>query len=447
MAKHPVNRALVVYSNGDRVGALLEHNNIWEFNYDPDWVARPDAFALAPSLSLDALDIRDGASERPVQWFFDNLLPEERLREVVAKEAGIRAPEDAFALLSYLGKESAGSLTLLPYGEAVEQGRQLEALPDSELSARIRNLPKSSLVGQQRKRMSLAGAQHKMLAVIKPGQMPDLYEPVGSAASTHILKPNHPDVSDYPASVMNEYVTMCLARAAKLEVPPVEIRYVPEPVYCIQRFDRVYSDKDMERAPQIESAEVRRRHVLDGCQLLNIPSVMKYSSASLDTLNRLIAHCRNKAHTRLALFRWLVFNLLVGNNDNHLKNLSFFVSHQGLELAPHYDLLCTLAYDTKALSDTTDLKDWLERPLVFPLANAHQFFQVSRSRAVEGGVVLGLTAAMAERILDETRVHVLKAIPDLLGEDVPHLSGNAQHLRVALAMRHIVMAEMLDKLK
>lgn len=447
MPKPPVARALVVYSNGDRVGALFEHHNIWELNYDPDWVARPDAFALALSLRLDALDIRDGASERPVQWFFDNLLPEERLREVVIKEAGIRALDDAFALLSYLGKESAGSLTLLPHAAPLEQGRQLEALPDSELSARIRNLPKSSLVGQQRKRMSLAGAQHKMLAVIKPGQMPDLYEPVGSAASTHILKPNHPDVSDYPASVMNEYVTMSLARAAKLEVPLVEIRYVPEPVYCIQRFDRVYSDKDMERAPQMESAEVRRRHVLDGCQLLNIPSVMKYSSASLDTLNRLIAHCRNKASTRLALFRWLVFNLLVGNNDNHLKNLSFFVSHQGIELAPHYDLLCTLAYDTKALSDTADLKDWLERPLVFPLANAHQFFQVTRPRAVEGGVALGLTAAMAERILDETRVHVLKAIPDLLGEDVPHLSGNAQHLRVALAMRHIVMAEMLEKLK
>lgn len=447
MAKHPVNRALVVYSNGDRVGALLEHSNIWEFNYDPDWLARPDAFALAPSLSLDAIDIRDGASERPVQWFFDNLLPEERLREVVAKEAGIRAPEDAFALLSYLGKESAGSLTLLPYGEALEQGRQLEALADSELSARIRNLPESSLVHHQRKRMSLAGAQHKMLAVIKHHQLPQLYEPVGSAASTHILKPNHPDVADYPASVMNEFVTMRLAQAAQLRVPPVEIRYVPEPVYCIQRFDRLYAETEMEHAPRLQSAEVQRRHVLDGCQLLNIPSVMKYSSASLETLNRLIAHCRNKALTRIALFRWLVFNILVGNNDNHLKNLSFFVSHQGIELAPHYDLLCTLVYDTKALSDTADLNDWSERPLVFPLPSATQFCQVTRPSVVEAGVALGLAAGMAGRILDETRAHTEKAAAELLRDDAPHIQSNPQHLRVALAMRHIVMAEMLERLK
>ncbi|MET4577197.1 HipA domain-containing protein [Ottowia thiooxydans] len=451
MSKPPLSRALIVYSNGDRVGVLLDQDNIWKFSYDPGWVARPDAFALTPSLSLGNLDIIDGSSERPVQWFFDNLLPEERLREVVAKEAGIRAPEDAFALLSYLGRESAGSLTLLPYGEPIERGRQLEELSDGELSARIRNLPRSSLVNHQRKRMSLAGAQHKMLAVIKYEQAPHLYqhlyEPVGGAASTHILKPNHPDVADYPASVMNEYVTMRLAEAAKLQVPSVEIRYVPEPVYCIKRFDRAYSMTAMERAPRLESAEVTRLHVLDGCQLLNIPSVMKYSSASLDTLIRLIEHCRNKASTRTALFRWLVFNMAVGNNDNHLKNLSFFVNHTGIELAPHYDLLCTLAYETKALAETSHLSDWSDRPLVFPLPGAERFSQVTRSRVIEGGVKLGLGRGMAGRILDETRVRVHKAVPDLLGENALHLKGNPQHLRVARAMGQIVIGEMLERLK
>ncbi len=134
----------------------------------------------------------------------------------------------------------------------------------------------------------------------------------------------------------------------------------------------------MEHAHRLQSAKVLRRHVLDGCQLLNIPSVMKHSSASLEALSRLIAHCRNKALTRIALFRWLVFNILVGKNDNHLKNLFFFVSHQGIELAPHYDLLCTLAYDTKALSGTADLNDWSERPLAFPFPSATQFRQVKR---------------------------------------------------------------------
>jgi serine/threonine-protein kinase HipA len=51
---------------------------------------------------------------RPVQWYFDNLLPEEKLREQIALDARLRDKDDAFALLEYLGAESAGALILLP---------------------------------------------------------------------------------------------------------------------------------------------------------------------------------------------------------------------------------------------------------------------------------------------------------------------------------------------
>ena len=29
-------RGLIVYSNADRVGALVERDNVWRFAYDPD---------------------------------------------------------------------------------------------------------------------------------------------------------------------------------------------------------------------------------------------------------------------------------------------------------------------------------------------------------------------------------------------------------------------------
>jgi hypothetical protein len=48
---------------------------------------------------------------RPVQWYFDNLLPEEELRRVAATDAGLKDQDDAFALLQYLGAEPAGSLS------------------------------------------------------------------------------------------------------------------------------------------------------------------------------------------------------------------------------------------------------------------------------------------------------------------------------------------------
>jgi serine/threonine-protein kinase HipA len=118
-----------------------------------------------------------------VQWYFDNLLPEENLREAISKEADIRG-DDAFALLEYLGAESAGSLVLLP-PDRTETGRGgLQALSDNQLCERIRNLSRATLSSGAPKRMSAAGAQNKLLVVYKDNE---LYEPVGSEPSLPIL--------------------------------------------------------------------------------------------------------------------------------------------------------------------------------------------------------------------------------------------------------------------
>jgi serine/threonine-protein kinase HipA len=44
------------------------------------------------------------------------------------------------------------------------------------------------------------------------------------------------------------------------------------------------------------------------------------------------------------LIQWVVFNVLIGNNDAHGKNISFLLSHDGVRLAPFYDLLSTAVY-------------------------------------------------------------------------------------------------------
>ncbi len=256
-------RSLDVYAENRLAGQLHEGEDLWRFEYDTSWVHATDSFDLAPGLPRKTLEHADGGTMRPVQWFFDNLLPEELLRQAVSKEAGIQG-EDAFALLQYLGAESAGSLTLLPPGEAPPNASNLRDLPNEQLSTRIANLPRTTLTADAPKRMSLAGAQHKLLVVYHNGQ---LYEPEGATPSTHILKPNHPNTDAYPASVVNEYLTMRLARAVGLPVPDVHMFYVPEPVYVIQRFDRVTTDAI---SPDVRPAKsVQRTHLIDACQLLN----------------------------------------------------------------------------------------------------------------------------------------------------------------------------------
>ena len=50
----------------------------------------------------------------------------------------------------------------------------------------------------------------------------------------------------------------------------------------------------------------------------------------MDALVAAVDQCRSKAAARMQLYRWLVFSLLVGNGDNHLKNISFLVDASGI---------------------------------------------------------------------------------------------------------------------
>lgn len=84
------------------MGTVIEENDIWCFTYDSDWLASPTAFPLSPAFPLQAERFPDGSSKRPVQWFFDNLLPEESMRTMMAREAGVNE-SDAWGLLAHYG--------------------------------------------------------------------------------------------------------------------------------------------------------------------------------------------------------------------------------------------------------------------------------------------------------------------------------------------------------
>ncbi len=437
-------RVLNVSINERPVGQLRELNDVWTLEYDPGWLQNPRAFSLSPGLPLDTPLHTDGSSVRAVQWYFDNLLPEELLRDVLAKEAGI-VEADAFGLLAHFGAESAGSLVVRSPGAAdVAQGLLTLSLEDLQL--RVSNLPHATLSKNSPKRMSLAGAQHKMV-VVKVGSA--LFEPLSGTPSTHILKPNSPSL-DYPSSVMNEFFTMRLAKAVGVVVPPVERLYAPAPIYLVERFDRI-------RAPG--DTQVQRIHIIDTCQLLGKSRVFKYQQANLDTLLEAINTCRAKTATRVQLYRWLLFNVLVGNGDNHLKNISFQVGSEGISLAPAYDLLCTAVYATAALAQQTPT--WPRVELGLSIGGAHHFNDVSRDLLVAAGRTLGLKTDTVVREL-ETMEKKLPAAADALIEDIHQkFEGLVQQspdpaavralqggeMRLLRAIRSIIIHDMLARIQ
>ena len=431
-------RSLRASINQTEVGTLQEAGGLWSFQYAGAWLENPRAFALSPHLPLTAESILDGASQRPVQWYFDNLLPEEGQRILLAGDAKLDMA-DAFGLLAWYGAESAGSLTLLPPDAGPQTAEPLRPLLDDALESRIRQLPKAPLTHAAIKRMSLAGAQHKLAVVLNDEA---LFEPAGATPSTHILKPDHPD-EDYPHSVINEWFMMRLAKRLGLDVPDVYRRYVPSPVYLIDRFDRISDAQGWQR-----------RHMIDACQLLGLDRSFKYSQGSMESLAAVANACRSPALARSRLFGWLVFNVLVGNSDAHLKNLSFLVSHEGVQLAPFYDLLSVASYDTPAF----DKKGWpTQSQLAWSILGVRHFSDINRQLLLKAGAALNLAKGTAERLLENLRSRIVLMAEILYSEsesenaricnERPNLSATmAGELRCLRTIQHIIIKEMAKQI-
>jgi serine/threonine-protein kinase HipA len=119
-------------------------------------------------------------------------------------------------------------------------------------------------------------------------------------------------------------------------------------VLLVKRFDRIYKDNF-----------VTRLHIIDGCQMLNLPPTYKYEQnfgslrdvqyiregASFKKLFTMTKKCAVPAISQMELVHWAMFNLIIGNSDAHCKNFSFFVDKRGIKPTPFYDMLCVMMYD------------------------------------------------------------------------------------------------------
>lgn len=187
--------------------------------------------------------------------------------------------------------------------------------------------------------MSVAGVQDKINVVLDDKGNIGFGE--GALCSTHLLKFEKQKLSHL---VLNEYFTMQLAAQCGLDVAKTQILYFGDhATLLIERFDRKF----------ISTFQVKRRHVIDGCQALNLPPEFKYErnfgngrdvahireGASLPKLFEFAEKCSNPAITKKKVLDWVLFNILIFNFDAHGKNISFFVSKKGISLTPFYDLV------------------------------------------------------------------------------------------------------------
>lgn len=352
---------LRVLSDGVWMGTLEGSGGRWAFSYAPDWSTHP----LSPGFPLAARDYRDDADVRRVEWFFENLLPEGRLRELIAFRDRVD-PRDSWTLLLRHGRDTAGALSLLAEDASPAEDRdRLRPLSREALQAKIeasrsRNLP--LMASWEEIRMSLAGAQEKLGLRIEPDG--SMFLPEGGAASTHIVKPENAS-ADFPHCPANEFFCMRLAAELKVSVPVVNLLHLPEPLYVIERFDRAVHRQGTSDA----QSSVRRLHQLDLCQVLGVSASKKYESEGGLGLHHLFELLHGPFIDRPAValnaaVHWVAFNYLIGNLDAHAKNIAFLMRGEKAQVAPFYDMLCVEAYlprATMAMSIAGENKPgWIE---------------------------------------------------------------------------------------
>ncbi|WP_426340355.1 HipA domain-containing protein [Pseudoduganella sp. S-14] len=324
-------------------------NEAWSLRYTDEWSQDRQAFALSPALPLHA-----ECSSASIRRFIENLLPEGRALDIVASAQGV-AKSNVYGLIRALGAETTGAFRFLPYGEdgSTEPARILpREISLAELDERIGERETRPLVEWHGKvQMSVAGHQDKLLVYAsgEPGETP-MFLPDFPLASTHILKPEPADAR-LPHMVANEHFCMTLARRIGLPAASVSIFRTPRPVLAIERFDRVAHN-------DTSGAWVERKHIIDACQSSDLSAAYKYErnigsvgeaalyrdGVSLPRLFGLLEHATRKAVDRLAMLRWALFQLVIGNSDAHGKNFSFFVHRSGLQAAPWYDLVSVVQY-------------------------------------------------------------------------------------------------------
>ena len=229
-------------------------------------------------------------------------------------------------------------------------------------------------------KLSIQGVQPKLSVILNlPKEMLEIVEKGG----LYLLKPPHQLYEELP---QNEDLTMRLAKMVNIEVPFHGMIYNIDHslTYFIKRFDR--------------AGKAKKVGTEDFSQLSGSSRDTKYDSSMEKVASILEKHCTFPLLEKIKLFRLVIFNFLVGNEDMHLKNFTLIRKKDLVELSPAYDLLNT----TMVLQSKEEI--------ALPIRGKKS--RLTRSDFIDyyGREWLGLS----EKVLQEELLRFEKAIPSWL---------------------------------
>ncbi len=321
----PINSLIVGLDFGGEevtdVGKLVQgENRRFAFQYDEDFLER--------GVELSPLNLRSlrRVYQSPELWgLFQDSLPESWGRKVLYRRLaaqGITAP-GLLDLLAMVGSRAMGALTYRPEMNEVDvvpEAVSIDMLAQ-EIEALYQGEPEKVIEQLERAAGSPGGARPKVVVGItgKGEILPDTGK-LPPGVGRWLIK-FHGD--DAPTSGMIEAAYLWMAASAGIETPETRLlsakdgrRYL-----AVKRFDRRLTER-------VHS------HTFGGLiggpgdvpndysELLGVAQQLTREASSLDEL-----------------FRRMLFNVVVGNRDDHEKNFTFLMDSGGTwRVSPAYDL-------------------------------------------------------------------------------------------------------------
>ncbi|GGC93500.1 HipA domain-containing protein [Undibacterium terreum] len=403
-------REVNVYDDRRLVGTLQQNaaNQQYSFIYSAEWLNDPRNYPLSPSIPLAPGDVPATLHNSAVYNFFVNLLPEGQAFDEASALYQV-SKTDLFGLLAALGRETAGALSIRPSEQQDHRTNHnpvvdvLRPVSSTELVERIKSRPSDPFsVWDHSVWGAIAGYQDKLSVLESEGEW--FLASGEQVASTIILKPE-PINTNWAGLTSNEFFCMLLSRAIGLPTAQVALLHLPEPVLAISRFDRRRTRDG-----------VVRINAIDGCQALGLAPMFKYEllygtgldvrhyrdGASLPKLFELLKAFPDANAQRLQLLRWCILQVVIGNTDAHAKNVSFFNDHNGMRLAPAYDLVSTFVFSDNPTKEAFSMA----------IGDAFTENEMTPYEWAHFGFLLGLSADLIASELTDVASRLQTALPD-----------------------------------
>lgn len=321
-----------------RVGTLFHAaghgQSVFSFAYDPAWLRRKNTFEIDPDLQLHDAESYPSQPAGVFRIFTDSA-PDRWGRLLLDRRETLRAREEKRPprtltewdyLLGVHDSCRMGALRFRRDAAApfLDHDRHLAAPP----VASLRELEAASLALEAPEADEQPEFRQWLTALLAPGSSLGGARPKANftdqAGALWIAKfPSREDRRDIGAW---ESVVHQLAQAAGLNVPETQLLNLGSRhrTLASRRFDRL--------------ANGRRRFFVSAMTLLNRQDGENASYLDLAEFLSTRGSPTHKAEDLRELWTRIVFNILVSNRDDHLRNHGFILATDGWRLAPAYDL-------------------------------------------------------------------------------------------------------------